>query len=79
MWGSNDMPEGVVRHGICVDIEAETYETAVALLAAGYANGRRPLVVGSAEEWTKGGAETIVSLKMHTMHDPPAAGITPPS
>jgi hypothetical protein len=59
-----DMPTGVVRHGISVEIEAGSYQQAIALLVDGYADGKHPLVVGPATEWFSGKGETIVSMGM---------------
>jgi len=69
VWGTADMPPGVVRHGISAEIEAPSYDQAVQLLKDGYANGRRQLVVGSVDQWEPGGAETIVALSMSRRDD----------
>jgi len=69
IWGRGGRPVGVVRHGLCVEIEAETYEAARVVLVEHYADGLA-LRAGSKDTWENGGAETVVVLQHHQLHDP---------
>lgn len=61
---SDTRPPHVMRHGICVEIEAETYEAARDVLVREYASGRRQLSLGPLEAWKEGDAELVVTLPM---------------
>lgn len=58
---SDARPAHVIRHGVCVEIDAETYEAARDVLVREYASGRRNLSLGPVENWKHGDTELVVT------------------